>query len=143
MKYLKRILLILSLVLNALFVFVVISAFSGSLASVSFHDMDGAETRYTTAAAIVSVPQGREVVYGPFAVSLAAGDRAALQISAISDKRQANRLITPLYDHKVVKITETGFGIIISALEAGTTTLQTLTEEGIVDIAVITVSDSK
>jgi hypothetical protein len=142
MKHLNRCLLALSLLANALFLCVVISAFSGGgMASVAFHDMDNKEQRYTTAAAIVSFPSERgEVVYGPLALSLAAGDRASLQISAVSGKRQANRLITPLYDRTVIKITDTGFGLIITALEAGSTTLQTLTEEGIIDIAVITVS---
>jgi hypothetical protein len=141
MKYLTRILFIVSLLVNALFVFTVISAFSGAMASLAFHNMDSREKSYTTAAAVVSFPRDTgAVTYGPVAISIAAGDRAALQISAVSDNKQANRLITPLYDHGVVRITETGFGIIITALRAGSTTLQTLTEEGIVDIAIITVS---
>jgi hypothetical protein len=141
MMYLKRIIFILSLLGNAAFIFIVISAFSGSLASLSFHDMDSREKPYTTAAAIVSFPRNTgEVVYGPLAITLARGDEATLQISAISGKRQANRLITPLYDHGIVRITETGFGLIITALEEGSTTLQTLGEEGIVDVATITVT---
>jgi hypothetical protein len=141
MKYIKLTLIILSIALNALFVFIAVSAFTGATASLSFYDMDGEDGRYTTAAAVVSIPlETGEVLYGPISLSLAEGDRAALQISAVSGGKQANRLITALYDRSVIRISETGFGIVITALAPGSTTLQTLSGEGIIDIAVITVT---
>jgi CBS domain containing-hemolysin-like protein len=141
MKYIKIALIILSIALNALFVFTVVSAFTVSAASLSFYDMDEGGKRYTTAAAVVSIPLGAaEVLYGPVALSLAAGDKASLQISAVSGGKQANRIITALYDRSVIRVSETGFGIVITALAPGSTALQTLSGEGIIDIAVITVT---
>jgi hypothetical protein len=141
MKHLKTILCVISLLGNAVFIFIVISAFAASVSSLSFHDMNTETTPYTTAAALVSFPsETGSVVYGPVSITLATGDRAVLQISAVTGKRQANRLITALYDHSVISSAETGFGIVITALKAGTTVLQTLTEEGIVDIAAVTVA---
>ena len=141
MKRLKTVLFIISLLINALFLFIIFSASNLKMASLSFFDMDDGQARYTTAAAVVSVPRGGEVMYGPVAVSLARGTRAALQLSVVSDKRQANRLITPLYDRDIIRISETGYGLVIDALAAGVATLQTLTGDGIVDIAVITVTE--
>lgn len=116
-------------------------------ASLSFYDMNDGETRYVTAAAVVSFPAetGSSVVYGPLSLFLVKGESAALQFSAVSEKNraQANRLITPLYDRKIISIRETGFGFIITALSPGTAVIQTLAGEGIVDIAVVTVTEQE
>jgi hypothetical protein len=149
MKTLKTVLVIASLLVNALFLFVTVSAFTGTTAQaqISFYDMRNAgdgTTRYTTAAAVVSVPaEAGSVRYGPLELSLLKGEKAALQFSAVTGKKQANRLIAPLCDRKIVRIDETGFGMVITALEAGTTVLQTLAEQGIIDIAVITVTETR
>jgi hypothetical protein len=138
----KSIIFIISLVLNAIFILFVVMAITGKTSVISFYNMDEGDTRFATAALIVSIPfSSGSVVYEPVNITLRTGDTASLQISATVDRKQSNRLITALYDRRIISLTENGYGVIITALDAGTTTMQTLTEDGIVDIALITVTD--
>jgi hypothetical protein len=62
---------------------------------------------------------------------------AALQFSAFYSNKQINRLIESLYDRDIIYVSHTGYGLIITALKEGDCAMQTLTESGIKDIAVI------
>jgi hypothetical protein len=79
------------------------------------------------------------MAFGPVELTLKSGSGAALQFSLYLDKQQLNLALQPLYDHAVVSIEPSGFGLIIKALNPGETVLQTLTEQGFQDIAYITV----
>lgn len=137
----KTITLVISLLLNGLVFLFTVLALSRHTASFSFYDMGGTDhAAYTTAAAVVSFPRGGNVLLGPVEITLKRGQSASLQFSAVSQNRQANYLITALYDRGVLKVDQNGFGIVITALEAGETTMQTLSDGGITDIARVRVS---
>jgi hypothetical protein len=125
---------------NALcFVFFAL-ALAQKTASVSFLDLDGPDRRYTAAALIVSIPEGSgSVNFGPAEVALHRGGAAAFQASVVAGRKQANWYVNALYDHAVIAVENTGYGIVIRALQEGETTLQTLTEEGIKDVLIVRV----
>jgi hypothetical protein len=139
----KTITLAVSLLLNALGLLFIALALSGHTASLAFYDMDrSASASYTTAAVVVSFPSSQaNAVLGPVEISLKKGQRAALQFSAVSQKQQANYLLTSLYDRSILRVEQTGFGIIITALEAGETAMQSLSDSGVITIAAVSVSD--
>jgi len=132
--------LIASLLLNALFIaftaFALTSPRSGG--AVAF---DAPPAHSITAAALVTVSSG-SVTFGPFQLSLPRGESAAVQFSAVQGGKQANWLVTALYDHSVIAVDKTSTGILITALEPGSTVMQTVTEDGIQDIAAVTVTEA-
>jgi hypothetical protein len=138
----KRVILILSLLVNAAFTALFILAFTAGSSVLSFMNLDTSEDVFITSAVVVSFPaRSGHVVFGPVDMTLARGERAALQFSAVVAKRQSNLLLNALYDHRVVELTETGFGVLLTAVSSGETVLQILTEDGFRDIAVITVTE--
>jgi hypothetical protein len=138
MKHGKTIALAVSGALNALCAAFVALALSSHSAALSFFDMGAS---HTTAAFIVSFPADGGAVFGPVELHMKKGEQASLQFSAYAHRRQANYLITALYDRSVIRHEQTGYGISITALEQGETTLQTLGNDGIQDLALITVTD--
>jgi hypothetical protein len=142
LKRAKTIVLIVSLAANALFVAFFISAVNRPGAVLSFRDLDSEQLPYTTAALIVSVPSNRgSVALSPVSLTLQTGDTAAFQLSSFIEGRQANFLVTALYDRRVVTLTDTGYGILIEARAPGKTVVQTVSADGISDLAVITVTE--
>jgi hypothetical protein len=139
MKHGKTIALSLSLALNAVCVAFFALALSSRSAALSLYDMGNS---HTTAALAVSFPaDSGSAVFGPVELRLAKGEQAALQFSAYARRSQANYLITALYDRSIIRHENTGYGIVITALKAGETVMQTLGSEGVADLAVITVTD--
>ena len=131
-------LLIISAVLNALFLALFISALCAKPQAFSFYAPEGA----FSAAVVASVPSGTGgVTFNAVEIHLKTGERAALQFSAVFDGKQSNYLINALYDRDVVSVTHTGYGARITALKPGVAVMQTLGEGGIKDVAVITVAE--
>jgi hypothetical protein len=136
MAPIKTIALAVSLALNALCVALFVMAAGTGTAAVSFSSPGG---RHITSALVVSVPDDGAVVFNPAEIELRPGGRAALQLSAIAEGRQANWLLNVLYDHRVLAVEPTGYGIRITAVSAGRTTMQIVTAGGVRDVALVTV----
>lgn len=134
---LKNIVFIFSLSFNILFVFLIVFSSSSNISRFLYM----APQDYITSSAIVSVPKTGNVVYNLIEVDLSPGDTFILQFSVAANKTQSNNLIMPLYDPDMVTITASGYGIEITAKKEGHTLIQTLTNEGIRDIALITVKN--
>ena len=132
----------LSLIFNLIFILLLFLSGLSKNSSVSFFNPDD----YITAAAILSVPKTRSASVDMMSVSLNVHDTAYLQFSVFSGEkkqgRQGNFLFTPLFDPNIVSITKTGFGLEITALKEGKTLIQTFTNEGIKDVALVTVTDA-
>ena len=133
----KKILMVVSIVLNVLVLaFLVFSLLHVSPLSFAVFDLPGT----STAACIVSVPSGSfDLVFGPVEFSLPVGTEAALQYSMLVDRQQLNRSLDLLYDRSVVSVTQTGFGVVIRALNPGVTLLQIFTADGVRDVAMVVV----
>jgi hypothetical protein len=133
----KGVLFVLSLILNCFIVFLFVSASLSKSSSLYFQTpQDG----YTTAAAVVSLPPGSEAVFESISISLKPCEKAFLQFSFVSSKKQADLLINCLYDPEIISISRSGGGIEITALSEGSTLMQAVTNEGIKNIAFIEVS---
>jgi len=128
----KSIVLGVSIAVNALCAAMIILALSARPASISFTRMDDTSV---AAAAVVVVPPSAPVVFNPVEITLKPGEQAALQFSFVSGGRQSNYLLTSLYDRDLIAVEPSGFGILITALAQGETLMQTLSSEGIIDIA--------
>ena len=140
MTKVTKILFIFSGALNVSFIVFLIFASSQKTSSISFLNMDSDNVSYTTAAAVMSIPSlNADAVFGPLEITLQRGDRAAIQFSAIAHNNQANWVFNTLYDHSIISVEMSGFGIIIKALQPGETSMQTVFDTGIVDIANIKV----
>lgn len=127
---------VLSLIFNALFVLLLILSSSSKKAFISFNREDG----YVTAAAVAGVPASGEIAFGVIEITLEPLDKAYLQYSFCTDGiKQANMAIASLYDPGIIAVNNTGYGIEITALAGGSTLMQTLTNSGIKDVALITV----
>jgi hypothetical protein len=133
----KNFLLIVSAGFNLFLVLLFVLASSSKTESLSFH---GLGPRHAAAAAVAVVPASGTVVFNPVEIAVAVGEQAALQFSVVSGRSQANRLVAAMYDRAVVDVRETGYGLLITALREGETMLQTVANEGITDVALVTVS---
>jgi hypothetical protein len=136
----RKLLFVFSLIFNLLFLLFFLFALSHKTASVSFYAPPGPPERLT-AAALATVPGSGSIVFTTVELDLKKGEAAALQFSAVSGGRQVNLLINALYDHTVVSVEQTGFGVLITALAPGEAVMQTLGEEGFRDLARITVRE--
>jgi hypothetical protein len=137
----KKIILGFSIALNAVLLLIFISAAFIKTASLSFYDPDEEYGGAITSAVLVSFPQDAGIIFNPVEISLKTGQKAALQFSAVINKKQVNRLFETLYDREIIEVTTTGYGLLITALKSGDCAMQTLTELGIKNIAVIRVSE--
>jgi len=133
----KSLVLVISLIINTFFIlFFIISIISkNSLLSIYTPD-----DNYVTACAVVSAPVSSAIVFDLIEITLKPEEKAFLQFSVISEKKQVNFLITALYDNDIISVTQNGYGIGITALREGVTVMQTLSNDGIKDVALITVS---
>jgi hypothetical protein len=125
-----------SLFLNAASALIFVSASFSKTQRLSFF---APGENCVTAAAVVSFPKDESAVFGPVEITLKPREKAFLQFSVLSGGRQGNVLLSALYDRGVVSISQTGFGIEITALSPGSTLMQTLTNDGLKEIALITV----
>jgi hypothetical protein len=127
---------VFSLILNGVFIAVLITALfskNSSLYYLTPHD------DYITAAAVVSLPSGGEASFELITISLSPGEKASLQFSFVSSKKQANLLINALFDPAVISVSHAAYGIEITALSEGETLMQTVTNDGIKNVALIRV----
>jgi len=93
-----------------------------------------------TIASIVNFPKEGKAGFEFLELTLKPKQKAFLQYSIVSsDQKQANLLINALYDPSIIKVTNTGLGIEILALSGGSTLMQMVTNDGIKNIANITV----
>jgi len=133
-----KILFVLSLLLNALFIlFLILILPSQSKKSFfSFNKEDG----YFTSAAVVSVPLSEEISFGTIEITLMPMEKAYLQYSVCTPEiTQGNMIVRALYDPDIISVKDSGYGIEILALAHGSTLMQTFTNGGIKDVALITV----
>lgn len=133
---LETIVLSVSLAANVVFCLVLALAFSVKSASLSFYEPDKS---YLAAAAVAVIPVSGAVVFNAVEITLKKGEQAALQFSVVANRKQANWLIHTLYDHSIIAVEPTGHGVMIIALHAGETVMQSLSEDGFKDVARITV----
>jgi len=140
MHKMKTIVLIVSLVVNGLFILLFFSA-SASTKNSSPLYYHTPPDEFLTAAAIASFPPGREAVFNQVDVTLKKGEKAFFQMVIISDKKQGSLVLSPLYDPDIATVTQTGFGLEITARAPGTTLMQALTNDGIKNIILVTVLD--
>jgi hypothetical protein len=128
---------IISLALNFVFILLFVLALFQGPAALSFYDLPGSPV---TAAALAAVPrESGSVVFNAVEITLQNGGRAALQFSAVAGGRQSNLFFTALYDHAVISVTRTGYGVLITALSPGETVMQALGDGGFRDIALVRV----
>jgi len=93
-----------------------------------------------TAASIVNFPKDGKANFELLELTFKPKQKAVLQYSIISqDQKQSNLLINALYDPSVISVSNTGLGIEILALAEGSTLMQTLTNDGVRNIANVTV----
>jgi len=134
----KSLLFGLSLFLNVSFVLLFIMSGFSKTSSFSFFNPDN----YITAAAVVSVPKTKSASVELIDINICPGEKAYLQFSVISGKnKQGNVLFNALYDPNVVSIVQTGLGLEITALRIGSTLIQTLANDGIKNIANVTITE--
>ena len=131
-----KILFILSLLFNVLFILFLILSSQSKKSFLSYNKKDG----YFTSAAVVSVPLSEEISFGTIEITLMPMEKAYLQYSVCTPEiTQGNMIIRALYDPDIISVKDSGYGIEILALAHGSTLMQTLTNDGIKDIALITV----
>lgn len=95
-----------------------------------------------TAACIIQAPrQNAAVSFGTAEITLKAGDACCLQYSFFRDGSQLNISPDPLYDHEIVSVEKSGYGMIIRAVSPGQCLLQAVSADGIKNIAVVTVTE--
>jgi len=133
---LKTVILAVSLLCNAAFAAFMTAALKSDNTSVSFKELKGS----IAAAMVVNFPaEPGGVMFNPPEINLKRGMSASVQISSVNEKRQADWVIQPLYDHRLVSVTSTPSGIVITALEKGECVVQAFTGKGFMDIAVVRV----
>jgi len=128
---------VLSLTVNSIFFAALIAALFSNSSSFYYHSPPD---NYITAAAVVCIPQEGEAVFDLISLSLKPGEKAFLQFSFISQKKQGNLLISPLYDPNIISISNAAYGVEITALSEGETLMQALTNDGVKNIAFIRVN---
>jgi hypothetical protein len=135
----KSLLLAVSLLLNGIFIALCVFAFT-SRTKTSHLSFPAPPDGYSTAAAVISVPPAGTAVFDLVEITLKPREKAFLQFSVISGA-QGNLILNAVYDHDVITITQTGYGIEITALQSGSTLMQTLTADGIKNVALINVNE--
>jgi hypothetical protein len=133
----KNALFVFSLFLNGVFISLTALASLSKSSSLYFYSP---QEGYVTAAAVVSVPKESEAVFELISICLKPYEKAFLQFSFVSSKKQAGLLLNCLYDPNVVSISNTGYGIEITALAEGSTLMQSVSNDGVKNIAYIEVS---
>jgi len=132
----KSVLFVVSLVFNAFFILFLIFALTAKTSSFSFFDPGD---MYITSAAVVSMPTSGEVVFDLIEITMSPGEISFLQFSYLVAGKQGNMLVNALFDHDIISVAHTGYGIEITALALGSTVIQTLANDGIRNVAKVTV----
>ena len=132
----KSLLLTVSLLFNAVFIILLIVS---SMSQVSRFSFPAPDNDRIAAAMIVTFPRHGASSFNSVEIFMIPGETSFLQFSVISNNNQANLLINALYDPDIISVTQTGYGIEIIALSKGTTLMQTVTNDGIKDLALIIV----
>jgi len=128
-----------SLLFNAAFIALLVFSSLQKHSSISCAETD---ENHLTAACVVTFPKDRAAVFDSFELSLKKGQTALLQYSVLSSKRaQANFLISAVYDPSIVSVAQSGFGVEIKALKEGSTLMQTISADGVKNIALVTVEE--
>jgi len=128
----------LSLFFNFLFILLlIISSFIKNTKIVCAYTNDNT----ITAASIVNFPKNGKANFELLELTLKPKQKAVLQYSILSEQKQSNLLISALYDPKIIKVINSGLGIEIYALSEGSTLMQMVTNDGIKNIANITVEN--
>jgi len=128
---------VFSLFLNGIFISIFFLSFFNKTSSFYYHSPPD---DYITACAVVSLPSSGEAVFELITISLKPGEKALLQFSFISSQKQRDLLINSLYDPNVISISHAEYGIEIKALFEGETLMQTVTNDGIKNVALIRVA---
>jgi hypothetical protein len=132
----KSLLFALSLFFNVVFILLMIVSASSKTSSFSFFKPDD----YITAASLVSVPKSGTASVELIEINIKPREKAYLQFSVISGQnKQGNMLFNPLHDPNIISVSQTGFGLEITALCEGSTLIQTFTNEGIKNVALINI----
>ena len=138
---LQTLCLIVSLTLNGLIIvtMVVTAASKPNAASLSFPAVDDG---YTAAAAVVVFPSSSNWILNPVEITLKTAQTAYLQYSVVSARnKQTNLFVSALYDPQVIAVEYADdVGITITALREGDTLLQYIANDGIKDLARITIT---
>ena len=133
----KKVIFIISIVFNVLFLLLFLTGLTGVTSSFALLDY-GSE--YLNSAYIVSVPvDSSDVTFGPVEITVKAGSPVYLQFAVLRDGTQSNLAMDPLYDHRVVSVTQSGFGLVITGLNQGEALIQLFSPSGFKDIAHVTV----
>lgn len=133
----KKIIFVLSIVFNVVFLLFMLLGLSGGTSSFVFLNYGAS---YLNGAFIVSVPAvNSDFDFGPVDITLGVGSAAYLQLAFFLDGNQSNLLIEPLYDHDVVSVDHSGFGIVIRGISPGEAVLQLFSPSGFKDVAYVTV----
>jgi len=125
-----------SLFFNAAFALLLATASLSKASHISFYDPKGG---YVSSAAVASAPSTGEIAFNTVEIALRRGEKAYLQFSAFSGGKQGNILVNALYDTGVISVSQTGYGIEITALAEGSTLMQYLSNGGFKDLALVTV----
>jgi len=134
----KTLIFVISLVFNFLFIFLlIITSFIKNTRIVCAYTNDTT----ITAASIVNFPKDGKANFELLELTLKPKQKAVLQYSIISDQKQSNLLINALYDPSIIKVINSGIGIEIYALQEGSTLMQMVTNDGIKNVANITVEN--
>ena len=136
----KKILFFLSVAFNFIMLLFLVFVSTRKASHISFFDLTTKDTRYIQSAFIISVPANdADLSFGPAEFSLRQGTASTLQYALLRDNTQSNLAMEPLYDHTVVSVEKSGFGLIIRGIAPGTAVLQLFSLDGFKDIAYVTV----
>jgi len=142
-RSMKKAFITLSALFNVLFLLLLVFALTRKTAAMAYYRMNSPDKPYVTAAFVISVPEsGANIVFGQADFSLKAGTEASLQFSLYADS-QLNMVLDPLYDHDIISVEQSGYGLIIKGLTPGKTVLQTFGRSGIKNLAEITVTSNE
>jgi hypothetical protein len=136
-KLIKTVLFGISLFFNFVFIFLL---FMSSLSKTSQFSYYYPDKGYITAAAVASVPGNASASFGVIEINIKPGETAFIQFSVVSSGKQGNLLVNALYDPDIISVAQTGYGIVITARSEGSTLMQTFTNDGIKNLAHITVT---
>lgn len=135
----KSIILIVSLVINGLVIFILISS---SFSNNSFISFPKPNDNYYSAAVIFTIPNDKPAIFNPIEIDLHINDKFYIQYSIFDNGKQGNIYLSALYDPEIISVVNIpGFGIEITALKQGQTLMQSISSSGITDIANISVYD--
>jgi len=136
----KNIVFIVSLSFNVLFA-AFLAVTSASKTDMSLLSFPAVGEGYAAAAAVAVLPARRGLVFTPLEISLRSGEKAFVQYSLFTNRRQSDVLLNALYDPRVVSVGYTGSGISITALREGETLMQYVSNDGIKDLIRVTVTE--